>query len=102
MAIAQGRCLVGVNTSDNDFKTPEKTGGEKTHKLTVAEMPSHNHTYVRFMDNGISSEHFGIHYNIAAEWGTKFVDSKVSSTGSSSSHNNLQPYFTCYMFKRTS
>ena len=101
-AIAQGRCLVGVNTSDNDFKTPEKTGGEKTHKLTVAEMPSHNHTYVKLMDNGISSEHFGIHYNIAAEWGTKFVDSKVSSTGSSSSHNNLQPYFTCYMFKRTS
>ena len=102
VAIAQGRCLVGVNASDNDFKTPEKTGGEKTHKLTVAEMPSHNHTYVRLMDNGISSEHFGIHYNIAAEWGTKFVDSKVSSTGSSSSHNNLQPYFTCYMFKRTS
>ena len=102
VAIAQGRCLVGVNTSDNDFKTPEKTGGEKTHKLTVAEMPSHNHTYVQLMDNGISSEHFGIHYNIAAEWGTKFVDSKVSSTGSSSSHNNLQPYFTCYIFKRTS
>ena len=102
VAIAQGRCLVGVNTSDNDFKTPEKTGGEKTHKLTVAEMPSHNHTYVQLMDNGISSEHFGIHYNIAAEWGTKFVNSKVSSTGSSSSHNNLQPYFTCYMFKRTS
>lgn len=101
-AIAQGRCLVGVNTSDNDFKTPEKTGGEKTHKLTIAEMPSHNHTYIQLMDNGISSEHFGIHYNIAAEWGTKFVDSKVSSTGSSSSHNNLQPYFTCYMFKRTS
>lgn len=101
-AIAQGRTLVGVNTSDTDFKTPEKTGGEKTHKLTVAEMPSHNHTYVQLMDNGISSEHFGIHYNIAAEWGTKFVDSKVSSTGSSSSHNNLQPYFTCYMFKRTS
>ena len=45
MAIAQGRCLVGVNTSDNDFKTPEKTGGEKTHKLTIAEMPSHSHNH---------------------------------------------------------
>ena len=100
-AIAQGRTLVGVNTSDTDFKTPEKTGGEKKHKLTIAEMPSHNHTYVQLMDNGISSEHFGIHYYIAAQWGTKFVDSKVSSTGSSSAHNNLQPYFTCYIWKRT-
>ena len=45
VAIAQGRCLVGVNTSDTDFKTPEKTGGEKTHKLTIAEMPSHSHNH---------------------------------------------------------
>lgn len=45
MAIAQGRTLVGVNTSDNDFKTPEKTGGEKTHKLTISEMPRHSHNH---------------------------------------------------------
>ena len=41
--IAQGRTLVGVDTSDIDFNIVEKTGGEKTHTLTVAEMPSHTH-----------------------------------------------------------
>lgn len=41
----QGRVPVGVNPNDNDFKTVEKTGGEKTHKLTLAEIPSHTHTF---------------------------------------------------------
>ena len=38
-----GRVPVGVNTSDSAFNTVEKTGGEKTHVLTIAEMPSHTH-----------------------------------------------------------
>ena len=33
-----GRTPVGVNTADTDFKTVEKTGGEKTHVLTEAEI----------------------------------------------------------------
>ena len=54
-----GRTLVGVDTSQSDFKSVNKTGGAKSnsytprgsvsgtvggHKLTVSEMPSHNHT----------------------------------------------------------
>ena len=27
--------------------------------------------------------------------------SDISSTGGNQSHNNLQPYFTCYIWKRT-
>lgn len=38
----EGRFIVGTSTSDSDF-TSMKTGGEKTHTLTIAEMPSHNH-----------------------------------------------------------
>ena len=38
-----GRVPVGINTGDTDFSTVEKTGGAKTHTLTVAQMPSHTH-----------------------------------------------------------
>ena len=40
-----GRVPVGVNTTDTDFATVEKTGGSKTVKLTVAQIPSHTHTF---------------------------------------------------------
>ena len=38
-----GQTLVGVNESDGDFNTAQKTGGEKRHVLTKDEMPSHSH-----------------------------------------------------------
>ena len=40
---AVGKVLVGIDSTDTDFNTIGKTGGKKTHTLTVAEMPSHNH-----------------------------------------------------------
>lgn len=40
-----GKVPVGVDTSQSEFNTVEKTGGEKTHKLTLAEIPSHTHTF---------------------------------------------------------
>ena len=51
-----GKTLVGVNASDNDFNTVGKTGGSKSHSytpagtnsgtaITVAQLPSHNHSY---------------------------------------------------------
>lgn len=99
VAIAQGRCLVGVNTSDNDFKTPEKTGGEKTHKLTVAEMPSHSHKYINGQTGSLSWADGGIWIGDGTYTTVNFSD--ISSTGGNQSHNNLQPYFTCYIWKRT-
>ena len=39
----QGKTLVGLNESETEFSTINKTGGEKTHTLTIDEMPSHNH-----------------------------------------------------------
>ena len=99
VAIAQGRCLVGVNTSDNDFKTPEKTGGEKTHKLTVAEMPSHSHKYINGQPSSLSWADSGIWIGDGTHTTVNFSD--ISSTGGNQSHNNLQPYFTCYIWKRT-
>ena len=40
-SFGSGRVLVGVDTSQTEFNTVLKTGGEKTHKLTINEMPKH-------------------------------------------------------------
>ena len=37
--IAQGRTLVGVDTSQAEFNDVKKTGGEKAHTLSVGEKP---------------------------------------------------------------
>lgn len=46
---AYGRTLVGVDDRDADpdmdFAEPLKTGGEKEHTLTVAELANHTHTF---------------------------------------------------------
>lgn len=39
----KGRTLVGQDPSDSTFNSLTDYGGAKTHTLTVAEMPSHNH-----------------------------------------------------------
>ena len=39
-----GRTAVGLDSTQTEFNTLGKTGGNKTHTLTVAEMPSHTHT----------------------------------------------------------
>lgn len=105
-----GRCLVCVNSSDSDFNTVKKTGGEKTHKLTVNEMPSHNHQYEDITGNRSLNGQFGRsgYYESEAYMGvTNSViayadaDFRMTYVGGSESHNNLQPYITCYVWIRT-
>lgn len=96
--IAEGRTLVGVDTSDTDFNTVEKTGGEKKHTLTINEMPSHKHQvdYDQVWDGGGGTRVLGTTDN-GGSWGS---DTWVHATGGGQSHNNLQPYFTCYIWCR--
>ncbi|MCW1043450.1 phage baseplate protein, partial [Streptococcus anginosus] len=47
-----GRVLVCVDEADADFNTANKTGGEKTHTLTIDEMPSHSHRQYVSANNG--------------------------------------------------
>lgn len=96
VAWGKGRVPVGVDTSDSDFNTVEKTGGEKEHTLTVDEMPSHKHDFGQQMATTSSlSGEYG-YYMIA---GTQ--TDVIKNTGGNQPHNNLQPYITCYMWKRT-
>ena len=43
-AFGTGKTLVGIDTSDTNFDTVEKTGGAATVTLGVTEIPSHTHT----------------------------------------------------------
>lgn len=97
-----GKVPVGVDTLDTDFNEVEKTGGEKTHILTVGEMPSHGHGVgydTRRNATGLGDSNsfpFGV--------GGSVRDPSIGTTskGGGQAHNNLQPYITCYMWKRVS
>ena len=39
----EGKTLVGVDNSQEEFNSIEKTGGEKNHTLTIDEIPTHSH-----------------------------------------------------------
>lgn len=96
VAWGKGQVPVGVDTSDSDFNTVEKTGGEKEHTLTVDEMPSHKHDF---------GQQFATTSNLSGEYGYYMIAGTqtdvIKNTGGNQPHNNLQPYITCYMWKRT-
>ena len=95
-----GRVLVGVDESDSDFNTPNKTGGEKTHTLTVDEIPSHSHGQNVSVGTGSGP---AIRRDYQSD-GTGVVYPQGINTqnaGSGQAHNNLQPYITVYMWRRT-
>ena len=43
-AFATGKTIIGIDTSDTDFNSVNKTGGSKEVVLTVPNLPIHNHT----------------------------------------------------------
>lgn len=103
---AYGKTLVGVDDSesspDMDFAEPLKTGGEKTHQLTIEEMPSHRHViHGRIDRNQGSGTVFREIYSYNETGGT---ENNVESfaTGGNKAHNNMQPYITVYMWRRIS
>ena len=100
VAWGAGRVPVGVNTSDTNFNTVEKTGGAKTVTLTVNQIPSHTHRergYYRVQGGVSGGDEVRARANLSADdW-----DTSMEATGGGGAHNNLQPYITCYMYKRT-
>lgn len=99
-AFATGRTLVGIDTNDTDFDTSEETGGEKTHTLTVNEMPSHNHAVYYVSRRTVASSGSNAwDYDPGSTSGN--TASNILNTGGDQAHNNLQPYITVYMWKRT-
>ena len=101
--IAPGQVLVGVNESSPQFSTPRKTGGEQTHKISIDEMPSHNHQLLTpYTANGGGQV---IVPNIVGN--ARLSDSTyrcrpTENTGGGKPFNLMQPYLTCYIWERIS
>lgn len=107
VAWGAGKVPVGVNTSETEFNTVEKTGGEKTHKLVEGEMPKHHHAFKNANGSIVPPT---IDQIKTTNWGASWTgssDYKIANAsdyedkGNDQPHNNLQPYITCYMYKRT-
>lgn len=90
----RGKVTVGKDSTDADFDTLGNTGGEKTHTLTVDEMPSHTHEIKKAGTAG--GDGSGLAYSSTATTNS----AGVLNTGNSQAHNNLQPYIvTNYIIK---
>lgn len=98
VAFGQGRTLVGVDTSQSEFNTVQKTGGAKTVTLDIAHIPPHSHVIPNgYLDNQIDAD-------VRASGVGSYLSGMGTSTaitGSGQAHNNLQPYITVYFWRRT-
>lgn len=91
-----GRCLVCVNTSDNDFNTVKKTGGSK-----YLQQHTHNQS---LEDSGNRTQIAGYkwYFSNTGRWydGSDLAGG-VSNSWKTGNSGNLQPYITCYIWIRT-
>lgn len=97
-AFGAGRVMVGQDTSDVQFDVLEETGGAKTHLLTGAESGIQSHVHNVPVNSG------GAGYGVAATQPmqqSSINTSAVPNTNAVTAHNNLQPYITVKMWKRT-
>ena len=94
-----GQTLVGVNESDGDFNSVQKTGGAKTHTIEPGNLPPRTGLQVNWK-GGLTSYSEWKSGNLAK--GT-WIMSNAYDTQSpfSKAISNLQPYITVYMWRRT-
>jgi hypothetical protein len=116
-AFGAGRVPVGFDSSNSLFDTAEETGGSAdaivvshTHTATVTD-PGHTHNYLRQPNTPYAGDDgaadgpstFSINYQVSTATSsvTTGISVSNSTTGSSGTNANYQPYITVYMWKRT-
>ena len=87
----KGRVITGIDSNDTAFDTLGEAGGEKTHTLTVDEMPSHAHE----LGGALTGETKAI-TNTGNDWAQTTTDFSINdyikNTGGGQPHNIMQPY----------
>ena len=82
----RGKTIVGRDPNDDDFKTLGDEIGEKTHQLTISEMPAHNHEVKHY--SGIEGSLINHHINAPT---TTLSGNRTGTEGGNQPHNNIQP-----------
>ena len=95
--VSKGMAIVGVDSSDTHFNEAGKTYGEKEHKLTTNEMPSHNHETSKYWYSAEGGNGF---MGSNATGSTASNSNGISATGGNQPHNNIQPSMAFYIWCR--
>ena len=115
---ATGRTLVGVDSSQAEFDSVLKTGGHKElqshgHGATIGYAGDHQHTGNTLevqMKNTVNTRDCARNINSSYDYagvtitnvsGNHTHNITISNSGNGNA-GNLQPYVTCYMWRRTS
>ncbi|MGI6154256.1 MAG: phage baseplate protein [Christensenellaceae bacterium] len=103
-----GRVAVGVDTAQTEFNTTEKTGGAKSVKLTAGQLPVLSGTWGSMnytgspTPTGIVTKTGGANDRTFPATGTNWGQASFKiNIGNGETHENMPPYITCYMWKRT-
>jgi hypothetical protein len=111
VAWGQGRTIIGMGQDGGtNFNTVEKKDGVETVTLGEIQIPGHTHDispnphYHSGVVTGLGSLP-SFYTGGGGSWGSLQVGNSggntVSKNTGGGSHNNLPPYITCYMWKRT-
>ena len=119
-AMPAGRVLLAQGKSSwGTTYNAGSTGGEATHRLTVGELAAHNHTASTNTTgnhtHAVTAQRYhggdnSVSYYESASDPKNFNTSSagnhshtvtVNNTGSNTAHNNMQPYISVYIWKRT-
>lgn len=97
----RGRFVVGYDADDGDHNTIGNNGGEKTHKLTKDQLPSHYHSIT--MWGGDIADDWKKQNNLYLthdKWSDQHNNRDFSSVGGDQPHENRPPYYVlCYIMR---